>query len=446
MRKVDEVLVKKPTFPPSLRVIFRSTGTDMLGSDITPSVACCAGKRTKYCKQKIIKQENLMLTLLLIIIYLSFISLGLPDSLLGSAWPVMYGELEVPMSYAGIITMIIAGGTILSSLLSGKLTRKLGAGLVTAISVFMTAIALYGFSISNSFFQLCIWSIPYGLGAGAVDAALNNYVALHYASRHMSWLHCFWGVGAAVSPYIMSYSLAGGYGWNSGYQTVAIVQIILSVIIFISLPLWKRKETLINNGEKPVKELKIKQAIKIKGVKFILIAFFAYGSLETTAGLWASSYLVEFCGIYPDIAAKFASLFFTGITFGRFISGFFADKIGDKRLIRFGILNIIFGVILVGIPFKSSTQALIGLVIIGLGCAPIYPSIIHSTPYNFGHENSQTIIGIEMASAYAGSTFMSPFFGLIADYINIGLYPIYLLFFAILMLVMSEKVFSKVNR
>lgn len=299
MRKVDEVLVKKPTFPPSLRVIFRSTGTDMLGSDITPSVACCAGKRTKYCKQKIIKQENLMLTLLLIIIYLSFISLGLPDSLLGSAWPVMYGQLEVPMSYAGIITMIIAGGTILSSLLSGKLTRKLGAGLVTAISVFMTAIALYGFSTSKSFILLCIWSVPYGLGAGAVDAALNNFVSMHYASRHMSWLHCFWGVGAAVSPYIMSYSLAGGYGWNSGYQTVAIVQIILSVIIFISLPLWKRKETLINNGEKPVKELKIKQAIKIKGVKFILIAFLHMALLKQQQVCGQAVILLNFVEFIP---------------------------------------------------------------------------------------------------------------------------------------------------
>lgn len=378
-----------------------------------------------------------MYSFLIIIIYIAFISLGLPDSLLGSAWPVMYGQLAIPVSYAGVITMIIAGGTIISSLMSDKLTRKLGAGLITAISVMMTAVALFGFSISNSFILLCLWSIPYGLGAGAVDAALNNYVALHYASRHMSWLHCFWGVGAAVSPYIMSYCLTGGYGWNIGYRSVAVVQFVLSAVLFISLPLWKRRNT-IESSSRTAAALGLLQALKIKGVKFILLAFFSYCALETTTGLWASTYLVEFRGVDSRTAAKFASLFFLGITFGRFISGFVADKIGDKMLIRYGIIIIIFGVVLVGIPIASSTSALVGLIIIGLGCAPIYPSIIHSTPSNFGQENSQAIIGIQMASAYVGSTFIPPLFGLIADKISIGLYPIYLIFFAILMLMMSE--------
>lgn len=380
-----------------------------------------------------------MYSFLLVIIYIAFISLGLPDSLLGSAWPIMHKQLDVPISYAGIVTMIIAGGTIVSSLMSDQLTRKLGAGLVTAISVMMTAVAMFGFSISNSFIILCLWAVPYGLGAGAVDAALNNYVALNYASRHMSWLHCFWGVGATVSPYIMGYCLTGGYGWNSGYRSVAVLQIVLTVMLFISLPLWKRENPIESSSGNSAAALSLPQVLSIKGVKLILLTFFGYCALESTTGLWASSYLVEFRGLDSEMAAKFASLFFLGITFGRFLSGFIADKTGDKLLIRFGIIIIICGVVLVGIPGESSIAALAGLVIIGLGCAPVYPSIIHSTPSNFGQENSQAIIGVQMASAYVGTTFMPLLFGLIADNINMGLYPIYLIFFAILMLTMSER-------
>lgn len=379
-----------------------------------------------------------MYSLLLIIIYIAFISLGLPDSLLGSAWPVMYKQLDVPISYAGIISMIISAGTIVSSLMSDRVTTKLGAGLVTAISVLMTAVALFGFSISNSFILLCLWAIPYGLGAGGVDAALNNYVALHYASRHMSWLHCFWGVGAAVSPYIMGYCLTAGFGWHSGYRSVAIIQIALTIVLFISLPIWKKKNTNGNSDENSTETLGLFNALKIRGVKFILLTFFGYCALETTAGLWASSYLVNFRGVDSEIAARFASLFYIGITFGRFLCGFIADKVGDRRLIRLGIMVIISGIVLVGMPMVNNITALVGLIIIGLGCAPVYPSIIHSTPSNFGEENSQAIIGIQMASAYVGSTFMPPIFGSIAKNINIGLYPIYLFFFAILMLTMSE--------
>lgn len=380
-----------------------------------------------------------MYSLLLIIIYIAFISLGLPDSLLGSAWPVMYKELNVPLSYAGIISMIIAGGTIISSLMSDRLTRKFGAGLVTAISVMMTAVALFGFSISGSLIALCIWAVPYGLGAGAVDAALNNYVALHYASRHMSWLHCFWGVGAAVSPYVMSYCLINGFGWTTGYRSIAVVQIVLTAALFLSLPLWKRKSAASDHNEMPAVALGLWQTLKIRGVKLVLITFFGYCALETTTGLWASSYLVQHRGIDAEIAARFASLFYLGITFGRFLCGFIAEKVGDRRLIRFGITTIIIGIFMVGLPVEIDGIALLGLVVIGLGCAPVYPSIIHSTPSNFGKENSQAIIGIQMASAYTGSTFMPPLFGLIAGYINMGAYPFYLLFFAALMLIMSER-------
>ena len=384
-----------------------------------------------------------MYSLLLVIIYIAFISLGLPDSLIGSAWPVMHEQLNVPISYAGIVTMIISSGTIVSSLLSDRVTKKLGTGLVTSISVFLTAAALFGFSISKSFILLCIWAIPYGLGAGAVDAALNNYVALHYTSRHMNWLHCCWGVGAAISPYIMSYSLIGGYGWNSGYRSVAIVQIILTAFLFISLPLWKRNNTGNNessNGSEDKSEVVgLRQALKIKGVKLVLITFFGYCALETTAGLWASSYLVIHRGVDTEIAAQFASLFYIGITFGRFLCGFISDKFGDKQMIRYGLTIIAFGILLIILPLKSNITALAGLIIVGLGCAPIYPAIIHSTPSNFGPQNSQAIIGIQMASAYTGSTLMPLIFGVIADKINIGFYPFYLLFFAVLMIMMSER-------
>ncbi|HHU43346.1 MAG TPA: MFS transporter [Clostridiales bacterium] len=375
-----------------------------------------------------------MYSLLLVIIYIAFISLGLPDALVGAAWPVMYGQLDAPISYAGIITMIIAIGTIVSSLLSERLTKKLGTGLVTAISVFMTAAALFGFSISTKFYMLCLWAIPYGVGAGAVDAALNNYVALNYSSRHMSWLHGFWGIGDSVGPYIMGYFLSGGNGWDKGFLTVAIVQIVLTAALFISLPLWKK-----NKGKKKQKTpLRLKEVARIKGVLIMCVAFFAYCGVETTAGLWASSYLVEFRGITPDKAARYASIFYLGITIGRFLVGSIADKIKDKQLIRIGTVVLLSGIVFIAIPMGIDMMIVAGLFIVGLGCAPIYPSIIHAAPSNFGKENSQAIIGVQMASAYTGSTLMSPLFGLIAEKINIGAYPLYLLLLGLIILIMTE--------
>ena len=379
-----------------------------------------------------------MFSLLLAIIYVSFISLGLPDPLLGSGWPVMHLELGAPISMAGVISMIIAGGTIISSLLSDKMTRRLGAGLVTAISVCMTAVALLGFSLSNEIWQLCLWAIPYGLGAGAVDAALNNFVALHYAARHMSWLHCFWGVGTTISPFIMSYCLSGGMGWQMGYRSVFFIQIVLSAVLFISLPIWKKKDaerSESGDGAEAVR-LGVGGALKLRGVKYVLLAFFCYCAIETTAGLWASSYLVEVRGVDAETAALFASLFYVGITFGRFVNGFAADRLGDKTLIRIGLGVIIAGIFMIALPFD--VLALAGLVVVGIGCAPVYPSIIHSTPENFGRENSQAIVGIQMASAYVGSTLMPPVFGFVANHITIGLYPYALAILTVLMLWMTE--------
>jgi fucose permease len=384
-----------------------------------------------------------MISLLLAIIYLAFISLGLPDSLLGAGWPVMYMQLGVPISFAGIISMTIAGGTIISSLISDRVTLKFGAGLVTSVSVLMTAVALFGFSISSQFWQLVLWAIPYGLGAGAVDSALNNYIALNYSARHMSWLHCFWGVGVIISPNIMSWCLSSGRSWNSGYRTVSIIQIVITAILFISLPMWKKRKGNVKISGQKIKTKSLSQIFKIKGVPYVLISFFAYCSYETTTTLWASSYLVKARGINETTAASFASLFFIGITAGRLISGFIADKIGDKLMIRYGIVLSMLGILLILIPFSGNTFALIGLIITGFGSGPIYPSIIHATPTNFGAENSQAIIGVQMASAYTGSTFMPTIFGLIAQYININLFPLYLIFFASIVLIMTELLTKK---
>lgn len=379
-----------------------------------------------------------MYLLLLSVIYISFISLGLPDSILGAAWPVMAGEFSAPLSYAGIISMIICFGTVISSLMSDLMTRKLGTGLVTAISVLLTAAALLGFSLSRNFIVLCFLAIPYGLGAGAVDAALNNYVALHYKSRHMSWLHCFWGLGATAGPYIMGLALQADLGWRSGYGIVSAIQFGLTFLLFVSLPIWKKRTT--PSEQTNSAPLGLKGAVKIPGVKAIMFAFFGYSTLEATAGLWASSYLVNFRSVDPETAATFASLLFLGLTVGRFLSGFVADRVGDKNMIRAGLVGMGIGIVMILLPTKTDVFALAGLIMVGFGAAPIYPAIIHSTPTHFGAENSQAIVGIQMASAYCGSTFMPPLFGLIAQHIHIGLYPVFLLGALMIMIFMTEKV------
>lgn len=376
-----------------------------------------------------------MYLLLLSVIYLAFIGLGLPDSLLGSAWPTIRVEFEVPLSYMGMVSMIISGGTIFSGLMSERITKKFGTRAVTTVSTLLTAVALLGFSTTTDFYQMCLWAIPYGLGAGAIDAALNNYVALYYSSRHMSWLHCFWGVGTIISPYIMSYALTHTV-WANGYRMVSYLQFSIVVVLLLTFPLWK-----INKGNKEIEEntevLGLKGALKIKGVPYLLTGFFAYCAAEATTMLWASSYLEGTRGVSKDKAAALGALFFIGITIGRFLAGFITDKLGDNRSIRIGTVIALFGVICTAIPIEIVTM--MGFIIIGLGCAPVYPCIIHSTPTNFGAENSQGIIGIQMASAYVGSTFMPPFFGLIANYVDLKLMPLYLAFFLILLFIMIAK-------
>ena len=385
-----------------------------------------------------------MVHLLLAIIYLAFISLGLPDALLGAAWPSMYPQFDVPVSYAGIVSMIIALGTVVSSLQSDRLTKKLGTGKVTALSVLMTAMALFGFATSHSFGMLCLWAIPYGLGAGSVDASLNNYVALHYESRHMSWLHCMWGVGASAGPYIMGYALTAGWGWNSGYHIIAVLQIVLTAILLCSLPLWKQRpaEVLQDGKVQNVKALSIREVLQLAGAREILVCFFCYCALEQTTGLWASSYLTLHKGVSADTAATFASMFYLGITVGRALSGFLTMKFNDVQMIRLGEVIIGIGVLVMLLPFGQSLS-LTGLILIGLGCAPVYPCVIHSTPAHFGADKSQAIIGIQMACAYVGTCLMPPVFGLIANHITVALLPVYLLIILVLMVIMHELLCKK---
>ena len=398
-----------------------------------------------------------MFHLLLAVIYLAFISLGLPDSLLGAAWPQMFPQFAVPVSYAGIISMIIAGGTIVSSLQCDRLTSRLGTGKVTAFSVLITAAALFGFSISGSFWRLCLWAIPYGLGAGCVDASLNNFVALHYASRHMSWLHCMWGIGASAGPYIMGYALSGGQGWNAGYRYISIVQICLTAILFISLPLWKRRQAApakdgggkADGGESgegqdapKKKPLTLAETVRIRGAKEIMAAFFCYCALEQTAGLWAASYLALHHGVAAETAARFASMFYIGITAGRAASGFLTIKFDDTMMIRLGQAVALAGVAAILLPL-GRLSSIIGLVLVGLGCAPIYPSVIHSTPERFGAENSQAMIGVQMASAYVGTCIMPPVFGALANRFGIFLFPLYLLAILAIMFIMHERLVKK---
>ncbi len=389
-----------------------------------------------------------MASILLIIIYLAFISLGLPDSLLGSAWPSMYQELGASVSWAGIISMIIAAGTIVSSLASDRLTRLLGPGKVTAVSVFMTAAALFGFSVSHSFWMLCLWAVPYGLGAGSVDAALNNFAALHFPARHMSWLHCMWGIGASIGPVIMGWAVSGGLRWNGGYRIISILQIGLTLILVFTLPLWKKAfsaEKDANGSGEPAacRTYTLPQIVRRAGVKEVLICFFCYCALETTAGMWAASYCTLYRGISAEEAARWASLFYIGITAGRFVCGFLTLRINDRNMIRLGQAVAAVGILLVLLPLEKGFL-FTGLILIGCGCAPVYPSIIHETPANFGADLSQSIIGVQMASAYVGTCLVPPLFGLIAQYVSVSLFPAFLAVILVLMVVMSERLHKKV--
>lgn len=384
-----------------------------------------------------------MASLLLAIIYLAFISLGLPDSLLGAAWPEMHSVLGVELSAMGIVTTLISCGTVVSSLFSDKVVGRFSTQAVVTVSVGLTAVGLLGFSFAPTFAVLCLFALPYGLGAGSIDAALNNYVALHYTSRHMSWLHCFWGVGTVISPYVMSYALGTEMGWAGGYKIVGGIQACILLILIATLPVWKKAGhkndiTADTGGSSEAKKSAgLIGSLKIKGVSYVLLGFLGYCAAESTVMVWASTYFFEAKSTTAEVAAALGSLFFIGMTVGRFFSGFISNRVGDKNMIRAGLAISAIGVIIIAIP-SGLAVSIVGFLLIGLGFAPVYPSIIHSTPNSFGAENSQAIIGIQMASAYVGATLAPPIFGLIANYVDVRLMPLYIAVFMIMCFVMLE--------
>lgn len=375
-----------------------------------------------------------MFSFLLLIIYIVFISLGLPDTALGSAWPSIYPSLDVPVSYASILTIIVPVCTIISSLNSDRLTRKFGTGKVTLVSVFLSMVGLFGYSISSEFWMICMFAIPYGLGAGGVDSSINNYVATHYSSKHMNWLHAMWGIGATIGPLLMGYTLTSGKTWDKGYLLLGILQAIVVLILFLTINLWKenKKEDVIK--EKP---LTIKQTLMVKGALVLLLCFFCYSAVEQTVMLWCGTYLAMHLNMSEELAASFSSLFIVGMTIGRIISGFISVKLNEKQMIRLGSSLMVVGLVVM-ILNLGNIISFIGICLLGLGCAPIYPSIIHSIPTYFGKDKSQAIIGVQMAFAYLGVVLAPSLFGIIVEYVGIYWLSIYLLFFTILMIVLHE--------
>ena len=371
-----------------------------------------------------------MVHFLLLLIYLAFISLGLPDALLGSAWPIISGEFAVPVSYMGLVSLLISGFTVVSSLLTDRAVGRFGTGKVTAVSVALTAVGLLGFAFSRNFWLLCVWAIPYGLGAGCVDASLNNYAANHYASRHMSWLHCMWGIGAAIGPYVMGAVLTAGQSWNKGYLYIAIFQVALTAVMLFSIPKWK---SVAGDQSEEHTHLTFKQVLALPGVREVVLIFLCYGAVEAIAGHWASSYLVLHLGVGEERAASLAAMFYLGITAGRAVSGFITLKLNDKQMAYLGMTLMLTGLFMM-VLFRIETLCIIGFMVMGVGCAPIFPCLIHATPIQYGMSRSQAVIGVEMASFYAGTCFLPPAFGIFADLVGIGSMPLVLLGFSLWML------------
>ena len=377
--------------------------------------------------------RNMVSTALLMMIYLSFISLGLPDSMLGSAWPAMNVSLNAPLWGAGLVQMLISFCTIISSLNSAKLIRRFGTGKLTAISVATTALALLGFSLAKNYAFLLLMAVPLGLGAGAVDAGLNNYVALHSEAKHMSWLHCFWGIGTIIGPMILSAVLRVGGSWATGYRAVGLIQCAVSALLFATLGMWKHGN--IQQEEHGAKALSVWEVLSLPGAKAGMVTFLCYCAVESTLGLWGATYISQVRGVDEATAASFGAMFYIGITVGRAISGFMAMKLLPKQMVRVGQALLALGCIFMMIP-AGSTLSGIGLVVCGLGCAPIYPNIIQDTPVNYGTENSQAAIGVQMAFAYVGSTFLPSIFGALAGVGGYGLLPYFAIGICVLMTVL----------
>lgn len=379
--------------------------------------------------------EFFMATVLLVIIYIAFIGLGIPDSLFGAAWPAIYPQFDVPMSYASFVTILISGGTVISSLISARLINRFGTGKVTAVCTTLTALALLGFSISGSMVWLCLFAIPLGLGAGSIDSALNNYVALHYKATHMSFLHCFYGVGITLSPYLMSLALGAENDWQRGYRIVALIQTVIALITIFSLPLWKKIRDAAPQAESgPVRTLKFREMAAMPTVRTVWLVFIGSCAIEYTCNTWGSTYLVDIKGMAVDEAAEVITLYYIGMTLGRFLSGVLANRLSSWKLIHIGQTVVLIAVILLLLPLPAPA-AVAALFLIGLGNGPIFPNLVHLTPRNFGAEISQSVMGTQMAAASTGIMLMPPIFGLLVQGLGVGLFPYYLTAMFLLMIV-----------
>lgn len=385
-----------------------------------------------------------MATFLILIIYIAFISLGLPDAVLGAAWPIMQVELNAPLEAAGFLFGMVSVGTVLSSLVSGPLLKKYGTGRVTVFSVMLTAIGLLGFNYSISIYWLLLFTLPLGLGAGAVDAGLNDYVAIHYKAHHMNWLHAFWGVGATMGPLVLSQFISRGYSWRNGYLVIAVFQFVLVLVLLLTLPLWKKvagEKPLnqeVSQEEAPSETRKKTNVFKLAGVKWALLTFVFYTGIEQTVNLWGSTFLVDSKGIDPATAAKWLSYYFLGITIGRVMSGFISFKLNNKQMLRLGQTIVLVGALILLLPLANPFM-LVGLILIGLGCAPVYPSMLHETPVRFGEEFSQHVMGLQLAAGNTGALLLPPLFGLVASHLSVNLLPMFLVAYAIILLFSTER-------
>lgn len=385
-----------------------------------------------------IERICVMATLLLLVIYIAFIGLGIPDSLFGTAWPGIYTEFDLPISFASFVTVIISCGTIVSSMFSAKVINRFGTNKVSAFSTALTAAALLGFSVSGNLWLLCLFAVPLGLGAGAIDTALNNYVAVHYSATHMSFLHCFYGIGVSVSPYIMSLVIGGKSGWRGGYQAAFLIQLCIALLLVFTLPIWKKVHPQKIEEETTVKTLTLKEIVKIPGVKTMWCLFFATCGIEYTCGSWGSTFLVEYKHLAADQAAKMVMFYYMGMALGRFLSGILAARLTSWQIIKIGQYVLGGALLLILLPL-SPIVSTVGLFLVGLGNGPLFPNFNYLTPQNFGEDVSQSVMGTQMASAYVGIMLAPAFFGVLGQRINMGVFPIYLLVFYLFMIVTTRK-------
>ena len=380
-----------------------------------------------------------MYLFLLIVIYLSFVGLGLPEPVLGSLWPIMRTEFAASLDFAGVISLIMTVSKTLSGLITDRIDKKIGHGRASVLSMLVMALALYGCALSRSEYMICLFTLPLGIASGIIDTAVNDYVSRNYSSRHMSWLHCSWGIGSMLSPFALGFLLSRGQSWRAGYVFVASVQIVITILLIISLPHWKKTSDS-PDSDNGITVMPIKDVVRLPGIVFTFLALFSYCGAEVTASLWSSSFLIEARGLDAETAATCTSSIFIGITLGRFLSSFIADRLGDLRMAKTGAVIAFAGALVMFLPGSTAVLPLIGLFVVGLGCSTIVPSLIHSVPELYGRSHTSTIVGIDMAVAHAGSALMPPLFGVLAEKISIRLFPVYIFLLMALLLFSITKI------